>query len=44
VKAYLRLLTWDIVKQPKSTRLAEKMLQPVLGKSAIIYAQKTAIA
>ena len=44
VKAYLRLLTWDIVKQPRSTRLAEKMLQPVLGKSAIIYAQKTAIA
>ena len=44
VKAYLRFLTWDIVKQPTSTRLAEKILQPVLGKSAIIYAQKTAIA
>lgn len=44
VKAYLRFLTWDIVKQPTSTRLAEKVLQPVLGKSAIIYAQKTAIA
>ena len=44
VKAYLRFLTWDIVKQPRSTRIAEKILQPVLGKSAIIYAQKTAIA
>ena len=44
VKAYLRFLTWDIVKQPRSTWLAEKILQPVLGKSAIIYAQKTAIA
>ena len=44
VKAYLRFLTWDIVKQPASTRLVEKILQPVLGKSAIIYAQKTAIA
>ena len=44
VKAYLRFLTWDIVKQPTSTRLVEKILQPVLGKSAIIYAQKTAIA
>ena len=44
VKAYLRFLTWDIVKQPRSTRVAEKILQPVLGKSAIIYAQKTAIA
>ena len=44
VKAYLRFLTWDIVKQPASTRFAEKILQPVLGKSAIIYAQKTANA
>ena len=41
VKAYLRFLTWDIVKQPASTRFAEKILQPLLGKSAIIYAQKT---
>ena len=44
VRAYLRFLTWDIVKQPTSTRLVEKILQPVLGKSAILYAQKTAIA
>ena len=44
VKAYLRFLTWDIVKQPIVTRFAEKILQPVLGKSAIIYAQKAASA
>ncbi|MDG2300657.1 MAG: class I SAM-dependent methyltransferase [Acidimicrobiales bacterium] len=44
VKAYLRFLTWDIVKQPALTRYAEKILQPLLGKSAIIYAQKTAAA
>ncbi len=44
VKAYLRFLTWDIVKQPAITRYAEKILQPVLGKSAIIYAQKAATA
>ncbi len=44
VNAYLRFLTWDIVKQPALTRFAEKILQPVLGKSAIIYAQKTANA
>ncbi len=44
VKAYLRFLTWDIVKQPASTRFAEKILQPLLGKSVIIYAQKTANA
>ena len=44
VKAYLRFLTWDIVQQPAITRYAEKILQPVLGKSAIIYAQKAATA
>ena len=44
VKAYLRFLTWDIVKQPLFTRILEKLLQPVLGKSAIIYAQKVATA
>jgi SAM-dependent methyltransferase len=44
VKAYLKFLTWDIVKQPLFTRSVEKILQPVLGKSAIIYAQKTATA
>ncbi|MBG01323.1 MAG: SAM-dependent methyltransferase [Acidimicrobiaceae bacterium] len=44
VKAYLRFLTWDIVKQPIVTRFAEKILQPVLGKSTIIYAQKAASA
>ena len=44
VKAYLKFLTWDIVKQPLFTRSVEKILQPVLGKSAIIYAQKAATA
>ncbi len=43
VKAYLKLLTWDIVEQPSLTRVAEKVLSPVLGKSAIIYARKPAV-
>ena len=42
VKAYLRLLTWDIVKGPAVTRTAEKVLSPVLGKSLIVYAEKPA--
>jgi len=41
VKAYLRLLTWDIVEQPTVTRVAERVLSPVLGKSAILYARKS---
>ncbi|MGI9621977.1 MAG: class I SAM-dependent methyltransferase [Acidimicrobiales bacterium] len=42
VRAYLKFLTWDIVEQPRSTRFAEKVLDPVLGKSAILYARKPA--
>ncbi len=40
VKAYLKLLTWDIVERPLVTRIADKILNPVLGKSLIVYARK----
>jgi SAM-dependent methyltransferase len=40
--AYHRLLVWDIVKRPKLTRLAERALNPVIGKSLVIYARKPA--
>lgn len=40
VKAYLKLLTWDIVERPLLTRVADKLLNPVLGKSLIVYARK----
>ena len=33
VKAYHRLLVWDIAKAPKATRWTERLLNPVLGKS-----------
>jgi SAM-dependent methyltransferase len=42
VQAYLKLLTWDIVKGPKLTRWTEKALNPVLGKSLVLYARKPA--
>jgi ubiquinone/menaquinone biosynthesis C-methylase UbiE len=41
VAAYRRILEWDIVKAPKLTRWSESMLNPVLGKSLVVYAQKT---
>ena len=41
-KAYHRLLVWDMVDNPWITRLAEKILQPVLGKSLVVYADKAA--
>lgn len=40
VKAYTRFLTWDIVKGPKLTRWTERALNPVLGKSLVVYARK----
>ena len=42
VARYRKFLEWDIVEQPRSTRIAEKLLSPVLGKSAVFYATKPA--
>lgn len=44
VKAYHRLLVWDIESQPLVTRTAEKLLAPLLGKSVVLYARKPAHA
>lgn len=40
VAAYHRLLVWDITKRPRTTRWAEKVLDPVIGKSLILYLRK----
>ena len=42
VARYRQLLEWDIVKGPPVTRLAERALSPVLGKSLVLYATKPA--
>ena len=39
-RAYHRLLVWDIVRRPAATRLAERALSPLIGKSLVVYAQK----
>jgi SAM-dependent methyltransferase len=39
-KAYHRLLVWDIMKRPLATRLAERVLNPVIGKSVVSYVTK----
>jgi len=41
-KAYHELLVWDIVKRPRITRLAEAVLNPLIGKSVVVYARKPA--
>jgi len=40
VKAYHQVLVWDILKRPWVTRTAEQALNPVLGKSLVVYADK----
>jgi SAM-dependent methyltransferase len=40
VKLYNKVLVWDIAKRPAITRLTEQALNPVLGKSLVVYATK----
>jgi SAM-dependent methyltransferase len=40
-QAYHKLLVWDIMKRPAATRIAERVLNPVIGKSLVVYAAKT---
>jgi SAM-dependent methyltransferase len=40
VRAYHRLLVWDIMEKPLATRLAERALNPLIGKSLVLYLRK----
>ncbi len=40
VRAYHRLLVWDIMKRPWLTRTAEAALDPLIGKSLVLYLRK----
>jgi SAM-dependent methyltransferase len=42
VRTYHRFLVWDIVHRPRVTRWIERALNPVLGKSLVVYARKPA--
>ena len=44
VKAYLRFLTWDITRAPQLTRTLDRVLNPVLGKSLVVYAQRRPVS
>jgi ubiquinone/menaquinone biosynthesis C-methylase UbiE len=39
-KAYHELLVWDIMKRPAATRIAEALLNPIIGKSVVLYVRK----
>lgn len=42
VNTYRRFLEWDITRQPRSVKVVEKVLSPVMGKSLVVYATKKA--
>lgn len=42
VTAYHKLLVWDLMRRPAATRIAERLLNPVVGKSVAMYFDKPA--
>ena len=42
IKQYHRLLVWDLLQRPRTTQVLEQALNPVVGKSVVMYFRKTA--
>ena len=40
VNLYHRLLVWDMMAKPRITRLLDRLLNPLLGKSLVLYFRK----
>jgi SAM-dependent methyltransferase len=43
-RGYHRMLVWDMMRRPWLTQTAERMLNPVLGKSLVLYLRKPGVA
>ena len=43
VAVYHRFLTWDLMDKPRATRLLETILDPIMGKSVVLYFRKKQI-
>lgn len=43
VRLYHRFLVWDMMSKPAVTRIAERVLNPVVGKSIALYFHKPAV-
>ena len=41
VRAWHRLLVWDMMQRPWVTRMIETVLNPVMGKSTVLYFERT---
>jgi len=40
VQVYERFLTWEIMRRPAGLRLLERLLNPLLGKSLVVYCRR----
>ena len=40
VNLYHRFLNWDMMKQPRTMGLLERLLNPIMGKSLVVYFKK----
>ncbi len=40
VRVYHRFLVWDLMHHPRVIRFLERLLNPIMGKSIVIYARK----
>jgi ubiquinone/menaquinone biosynthesis C-methylase UbiE len=40
VNLYHRFLTWELMRKPRAIRLLDRLLNPVLGKSLVVYLRK----
>ncbi len=40
VNLYHRFLNWDMMKQPRTMGLLERLLNPIMGKSLVVYFRK----
>lgn len=44
IKQYHRFLVWDLMDSPRFTRVLEKLLNPIMGKSVVMYFRKEAVS
>jgi ubiquinone/menaquinone biosynthesis C-methylase UbiE len=44
LRQYHRMLVWDLMKNPALTRILEKSMNPIMGKSVVMYFRKEAVS
>lgn len=40
LRCYHKMLVWDLLKRPRITQISERLLNPIMGKSVVLYFEK----